>query len=362
MTANWQDLKAIVVDATGPELTAAERELFTSEKPAGFILFRRNCVSRQQVKDLVASVREAVGKPDLPVLIDQEGGSVARLTSPEWQEYPAANIFGELAACSVEQGHEATKLNAYLMALDLADMGITVNCAPVVDVPAPDCHAFLSGSRTYSDSPDMVGKLGEAVCRGLLAGAVTPVIKHIPGHGRAKVDSHLSLPVVDVSRDILVDTDFKPFKYLAHTDMKTALWAMAAHVVFSALDSDSAATVSARIVDDVIRGHMGFDGVLIADDISMKALGGTVASRVLATMDAGMDLTMICNAPFDDRVTALVSAPKVSETAAKRLAAAEEQRTAFPATGNDNGGSFNESNRDDLHRKLAQMLDNRKTG
>lgn len=362
MTVHWQDLKAIVVDATGPELTAAERELFAAEKPAGFILFRRNCVSRAQVKDLVASVREAVGKPDLPVLIDQEGGSVARLKSPEWQEYPAANIFGELAACSAEQGDEATKLNAYLMALDLADMGITVNCAPVVDVPAPDCHEFLSGSRTYSDSPDMVAKLGEAVCRGLLAGAVTPVIKHIPGHGRAKVDSHLSLPVVDVSRDILVDTDFKPFKYLAHTDMKTALWAMAAHVVFSALDSDSAATVSARIVGDVIRGHMGFDGVLIADDISMKALGGTVESRVSATMAAGMDLTMICNAPFEDRVTSLVSAPKVSDTAAKRLAAAEQQRTAFPATGNDNGGSFNESNRDDLHRKLAQMLDNRKTG
>ncbi|HEX2753209.1 MAG TPA: glycoside hydrolase family 3 N-terminal domain-containing protein, partial [Alphaproteobacteria bacterium] len=246
MAVTWQDMKAIVVDATGPELTAAERELFAAEKPAGFILFRRNCVTRGQVKDLVASVREAVGKPDLPVLIDQEGGTVARLKSPEWHEYPAAHIFGELAACSADQGGEATQLNSYLMALDLADIGITVNCAPVVDVPAPDCHEFLSGSRTYSDSPDMVGKLGEAVCRGLLAGGVTPVIKHIPGHGRAKVDSHLALPVVDAPRDILAETDFKPFKYLAHTDMKTALWAMAAHVVFSALDSDSAATVSAR--------------------------------------------------------------------------------------------------------------------
>jgi len=362
MTTAWQDMKAIVVDATGPALTTEERDLFASEKPAGFILFRRNCVSRQQVKELVASVREVTGKPDLPVLIDQEGGSVARLKAPEWREYPAAHIFGELAACSADTGGEAARLNAYLMALDLADMGITVNCAPVVDVPAPDCHEFLSGSRTYSDSPDMVGQLGEAVCRGLLAGGVTPVIKHIPGHGRAKVDSHLALPVVDVSRDILAETDFKPFKYLAHTDMKTALWAMAAHVVFSALDPDSAATVSARIVDDVIRGHMGFDGVLIADDISMKALGGTVESRVAATMAAGMDLTMICNAPFEDRVTALAACPRVSDAAAKRLAAAEQQRTARPATGNDNGGSFNESNRDELHRKLAQMLGNRKTG
>lgn len=359
---DWQDLKAIVVDATGLELTAAERDLFASEKPAGFILFRRNCVSRQQVKDLVASVREAVGKADLPVLIDQEGGSVARLRAPEWQEYAAANLFGELAQMDETQGFDATRLNSYLMALDLADMGITVNCAPVVDVPAADCHEFLSGSRTYSACPDMVGKLGEAVCRGLLGGQVTPVIKHIPGHGRAKVDSHFAMPVVDETVENMEKTDFKPFKYLAQTDMKTALWAMAAHVVFSALDSDSAATVSARIVQDVIRGHMGFDGVLIADDISMKALGGTVQSRVEATMAAGMDLTMICNASFDDRVTALVNSPRVQDQAAARLAAAEKQRTAFPMTGNDNGGSFNESNRDDLHRKLAQMLDNRKTG
>lgn len=352
----WQELKAIVVDATGTELTADERALFAAEKPAGFILFKRNCVSKQQVSDLVASVREAVGRDDLPVLIDQEGGTVARLRAPEFREYPAAKIFGELAQNAAEQGIDATRMSAYLMALDLADMGITVNCAPVVDVPAPDCHEFLSASRTFSDSPDMVGQLGEAVCRGLLAGQVTPVIKHIPGHGRARVDSHFGLPVVEVTADILSRTDFKPFKYLAQTNMKTALWAMAAHVVYSSLDSDSAATVSARVTRDVIRGEIGFDGVLIADDISMKALGGTIEDRVARTMGAGMDLTMICNASFEDRVKALSATPKVSAEAAQRLAEAERQRTAFTASGNDNGA------REALHEKLAALLQQRKTG
>lgn len=352
----WTDLKAIIVDAAGTELSAAERDLFAAEKPAGFILFKRNCVSKQQVADLVSAVREAVGRADLPVLIDQEGGTVARLRAPEFREYPAAKIFGELAQGAAEQGIEATRMSAYLMALDLAEMGITVNCAPVVDVPAPDCHEFLAGSRTFCDSPDMVGKLGEAVCRGLLAGRVTPVMKHIPGHGRAKVDSHFALPVVDAAPEVLSTTDFKPFKYLAQTNMKTALWAMAAHVVYSQLDSDSAATVSARVTRDVIRRDMGFDGVLIADDISMKALGGTIEDRVARTMAAGMDVTMICNASFEDRVLALKAAPKVSSEAAARLAEAERQRMAFGASDNDNGG------REGLHQKLAELLQQRKTG
>jgi beta-N-acetylhexosaminidase len=351
---DWTELKAIVVDATGTGLTAEERDLFAAEKPAGFILFKRNCVSKAQVSDLVADVRACVGRADLPVLIDQEGGSVARLRAPEWTEYPSARSFAELAARDAAAGREAARLNSFLMACDLADMGITVNCAPVVDVPAPDCHEFLSGSRTYGDDGATIAELGEAVCRGLLSGHVTPVIKHIPGHGRAKVDSHFGLPVVETAPEILSKTDFKPFKYLAHSDMKTALWAMAAHVVYSALDSDSAASVSPRVVQDVIRGEIGFDGVLIADDISMKALGGTLESRVTGTMAAGMDLTMICNASFEDRVKALAACPKVSPRAAGRLAAAEAARLAAPQA--------KDNNREHLHQKLAQMLDARETG
>lgn len=348
MTASdWTQCKAIVVDPTGETLTAEERALFRAEKPAGFILFRRNCVSRDQVKRLVDDVRDCVGRADVPVLIDQEGGSVARLKAPEWPEYPAAKLFGQLAKTAPEDGAAATALNATLMALDLADMGITVNCAPVVDVPAPDCHAFLANSRTYSESPDEVALLGEAVCRGLLKGGVTPVIKHIPGHGRAKVDSHLSLPVVDNSLSELRATDFKPFKHLANSAMKTAVWAMAAHVVYSKLDPDSAATVSARVTHEVMRGDIGFQGVLLADDISMKALGGTLESRVSATMAAGMDLTMLCNASFEDRALALSVAPCVTPETAARIDAAEVARKASAQSA---------EGRDGLREKLNVML------
>lgn len=353
---NWTDLKAIVVDASGTELTEEERELFRKEKPAGFILFKRNCESKEQVKKLVADMRACVGRDDIPVLIDQEGGTVARLKAPAFNEYPAAKVFGDLHKSSEQDSFEAARINSYLMALDLAEMGITVNCAPVVDVPSADCHAFLSSSRTYSDCPDTVGKLGEAVCRGLLDGGVSPVIKHIPGHGRAKVDSHLSLPVVDASLPELSKTDFKPFKSLSQTDMKTALWAMAAHVVYSELDPDSTATTSKTITEDIIRTEMGFQGVLIADDISMKALGGTLESRVADTLAAGMDLTMLCNGSFEERKLALSVCPKVTVEAAARLEEAEKQRTAFLKRNNDN------NNKEKLQTKLAQMIDKRKPG
>jgi len=334
-TLKMTDLKAIVIDAEGTELTRQEEDLFRSEKPAGFILFRRNCVSKKQVKELVAAVRACVGRSDLPVLIDQEGGTVSRLKAPEWKEYPAAKEFGELAKKSRAEAFSATQLNSLQMAHDLAEMGITVNCAPVMDVPAPDCHEFLAASRTYSDDPDLVGFLGEAVCRGLLEGGVTPVIKHIPGHGRARVDSHLSLPVADVSHSELSRTDFKPFKYLSQSDMKTALWAMAAHVVYSVLDPDSAASISRRITDVVVRGEIGFQGVLLADDVSMKALGGTIESRIKDTLAAGMDLTMLCNASFADRALALSVTPKLTVAAANRIEAAERQRILNSGRQND---------------------------
>jgi beta-N-acetylhexosaminidase len=333
------ELKAIIVDATGTELAREEEDLFKAEKPAGYILFKRNCVSKQQVKDLVAAMRSCTGRDDVPVLIDQEGGTVARLKAPEWKEYPSAKTFGDMAKKSHAEAFKATQLNSLQMAHDLAALGITVNCAPVVDVPAPDCHEFLAASRTYSNDPELVGTLSEAVCRGLLEGGITPVIKHIPGHGRARVDSHLALPIADVSHSTLSATDFKPFKHLSQSDMKTALWAMAAHVVYSALDPDSAASISRRITDEVVRGEIGFQGVLLADDVSMKALGGTLESRVKATMAAGMDLTMLCNAPFADRALALSVTPKLTAAAAGRIAAAEHTRSL--KSGKQNGRSRN---------------------
>lgn len=317
---DWTDLKAIVVDAAGPVLTAEEEALFRAEKPAGYILFQRNCVSRSQVRELVAAMRACSGRDDIPVLIDQEGGDVSRLKSPEWTEYPAAKTFDR------DGGVAAARENAWRMAMDLADLGVTVNCAPVIDVPAPDCHEFLSATRTFSGDPDRVAELGGAVCRGLLDGGVTPILKHIPGHGRARVDSHFALPITDCSLADLSKTDFKPFKILAHSDMKTALWAMTAHVVYSSLDPDSAATVSKRIVDDVIRRDIGFEGVLLADDVSMKALGGELEDRIAATMAAGVDLTMICSAPFGDRLRALAATPRLTAVAASRIIEADKRR------------------------------------
>lgn len=322
MSSNWTDLKAIVVDASGAQLSRQEEDLFRAEKPAGYILFQRNCKSCQQVRDLVAAMRACSGRDDIPVLIDQEGGDVSRLKKPEWREYPAAKTFDR------QDGILAARQNAYDMALDLAELGITVNCAPVVDVPAPDCHEFLSATRTFSGDPDRVAELGEAVCRGLLDGGVTPILKHIPGHGRARVDSHFALPMADCGAEDLSRTDFKPFKYLSHSDMKTALWAMTAHVVYSSIDPDSAASVSQRVVRDIIRGEIGFDGVLLADDVSMKALGGSLEERIEATMMAGVDLTMICSAPFEDRLRALAATPKLSQLSAKRIALAEHARLA----------------------------------
>lgn len=337
----YTELKAIIIDAEGAELTRQEEELFKAEKPAGFILFKRNCVTKKQVTELVAAMRACVGRKDIPVLIDQEGGTVSRLKAPEWKEFPSAKTFGDMsreqkmvagssvahdAFASLREGFNAAQMNAYHMALELIEMGVTVNCAPVVDVPAPDCHAFLAASRTYCEDPEVVGILGEAVCRGLLSAGVTPVIKHIPGHGRAKVDSHLGLPIISTSHSELSETDFKPFKYLAHSDMKTALWAMAAHVVYSDLDPDSAASVSRYITDTVVRKEMGFKGVLLADDISMKALGGTLESRVRDTLAAGMDLTMLCNASYADRVLALSATPRLTAEAAVRIEEAERER------------------------------------
>lgn len=336
MSRAWTELKAIIVDPLGPVLTDEERALYAREKPAGFILFQRSCVDRAQISALVKDLRQTVGRDDIPVLIDQEGGSVARLREPHFREYPAAQVFAELYMRDARAALRATELNSLLMARDLAMLGITVNCAPVVDVPSPDCHQFLSGSRTYGRDAESVTALGEAVCRGLLAGGVIPILKHIPGHGRAKVDSHLGLPVVDTLRQELENTDFVPFQRLGRSEMKSALWAMGAHVVYSDIDPDSAATVSPVVTDAIVRGHMGFDGVLIADDVSMKALAGTLADKVRQTIAAGMDLTMLCNSTLAEKAEALAACPQVGQEAARRLVAAEAERQTRMRAGNDN--------------------------
>ena len=327
-------MKAIIVDSTGPELTREEEALFAAHKPAGFILFQRHCVSKRQVRELVAALRCATGNPDAPILIDQEGGSVARLKAPVWAEYPAARVFGDLYCRDKAAGIEAATLSAELMGADLADMGIDVDCAPVLDVPAEGCHPFLAGSRTFGPSVAQVTELGQAVCDGLFRAGVTPVIKHIPGHGRGGADSHHFLPEVKVGIDLLESTDFMPFKSLAATKWRHALWAMAAHVVYSAIDNDSAGSVSKAVVK-AIRQDIDFQGVLIADDISMKALKGDLAERVLGTMEAGMDLTMLCNGSLPDRIKALEATPALTGPSLARFERAKAERNNWRAKGGD---------------------------
>ena len=307
---------AVIFGCEGPVLTDWEREFFSDFDPLGFILFARNCESPEQVRALVASLRASIGRAEAPVLIDQEGGRVARLKPPHWRAAPAAARFGLIAGGDRERAHEAVRLNARLIAAELADLGITVDCAPVLDLPVPGSDEVI-GDRAFGADADLVADLGRAFCNGLLAGGVMPVIKHIPGHGRARVDSHLKLPVVETPRAELEVSDFRPFAALAD-----APWAMTGHVVYAAIDPDHPATMSRTVIDEVIRGLIGFDGVLVTDDLSMKALAGGYSARAAAALEAGCDLALHCNGERAEMTELARGAGPVSTEAARRLAAA----------------------------------------
>ncbi len=278
---------AVIYGCSGAALTDAEKAFFADVRPAGFILFRRNCQDPDQVAALVAGLQDISGQT--PILIDQEGGRVQRLGPPHWRDRPAAAAFKALAGRDMALATEAARLNAELIAAELISLGINVDCAPVLDIPAPGAHEII-GDRAYGDDPDTVSALGLAVCEGFLSRGVVPVIKHIPGHGRAGADSHLELPVVDAAAGDLMTTDFSPFQALRRMP-----WAMTAHVVYTALDPDRPATTSAPVIKDTIRGAIGFKGVLVSDDIGMKALGGPYAERTAQSLAAGCDLVLHCS-------------------------------------------------------------------
>ncbi len=280
---------AIVFGCAGEELGRDERALFAEADPLGFILFARNCREPGQVRELVAALRDSVGRRDAPVLIDQEGGRVQRLAPPHWRRRPPWRGFGEMAAAKgIGRAVAAARAAAREIAGELAELGIDVNCLPLLDVPAPGGHAVI-GDRAFSSDPAAVAALGRAVCEGLLAGGVVPVVKHIPGHGRAAVDSHRALPVVDASAEALA-VDFAPFRALR--DMP---WAMTAHVVYTAFDASAPATQSRVVVARAVRGAIGFDGLLISDDLCMDALSGGPAGRARAALAAGCDAVLHCN-------------------------------------------------------------------
>ena len=306
---------AAIFGCAGLTLSDQEQRLFEACDPLGFILFARNLETPEQVRALVAAMRESVGR-EAPVLIDQEGGRVARLGPPHWREAPAAARFGELAKLDRFVAAEAAALNSRLLADELTALGIDVDCLPVLDVPSPGADAII-GDRAYGDTPDIVSMLGRAACGGLLAGGVLPVIKHIPGHGRAGADSHHALPVVTTPRAELEKTDFAPFRALA--DMPLA---MTAHVVYADIDRSRPATLSPTVIEQAIRGAIGFDGLLMSDDIGMGALSGPVAERSEAALTAGCDVVLHCNGEFAEMQAIAKDLSRLDEAGEARLAKA----------------------------------------
>jgi beta-N-acetylhexosaminidase len=314
--------RAFITGVSGLKLRAEERTFLRAERPWGFILFKRNIETPAQVSALVRELRESIDRPDAPVLIDQEGGRVARLGPPHWPVYPPGAAFGALYDLDQEAGLSAARLSARLIAADLADLGINVDCLPLADVPVPGADAVI-GNRAYGTEPGKVAAIARAVTEGLEQGGILPVLKHIPGHGRATADTHFRLPEVDTSAAELERTDFAAFRPLADLPM-----AMTAHVVFSALDATQPATTSATIIAQVIRGAIGFQGLLMSDDVSMNALAGSIAQRTAAIVAAGCDMVLHCNGKLDEMRAVAGETPVLGGMALERAKRALASRNA----------------------------------
>lgn len=305
---------AAILGLAGLTLTDEEAAFFRDLNPWGFILFARNIDHPDQVRALTASLRDVVGRADAPILIDQEGGRVARLRPPHWPRYPAAQAFGAIA--DPAERRAIACLGGRLIAHDLTAIGVNVDCLPVLDVPDPLGHEII-GDRAYAKDPAEVADLGRAAAEGLLDGGVLPVIKHIPGHGRAMADSHLELPVVTAALEELSARDFQPF-----ADLSAMPLAMTAHVIYSAIDAQNPATTSPEVFRQVIRGSIGFDGLVMSDDLSMKALSGDFTTRAQASLAAGCDVVLHCNGDMAEMLAVAKGTGGLAGKAAERAAAA----------------------------------------
>jgi beta-N-acetylhexosaminidase len=322
---DWSAYAPVIVGCQGLQLTAEERVLFGVRKPLGLIVFARNIDNPAQVKALISDFRGIVGNDKAPVLIDQEGGRVARLKPPHWPKFPPGAVFGALFERDRQAGEEAAYLNSRWIGAELAALGIDVDCAPVADLPIEGAHDVI-GDRAYGRDPETVAAIGRAVMRGLTDAGVLPVIKHIPGHGRSHIDSHLDLPVVDTDITTMQHSDFRPFKAL-----KDAPWAMTAHIVYSAIDPAQPATMSPKVIAEIVRGHIGFDGVLISDDLNMKALKGAPAETGAASLAAGCDLVLHCSGDLAEMQALLAALPAMTQAAAERIGRARASLPAKPA-------------------------------
>ena len=308
--------RAVIFGCAGSELSVWERSFFAAAKPTGFILFSRNCREPKQVLELTEAMRDASGRQDALVLIDQEGGRVARLGPPHWRTPPAGARFAKLFASDPVLARKAAHLNARLIAFELVALGINVDCLPVLDIPSHDSDPII-GDRALGQEPEQVATLGAAMCEGLLAGGVLPVIKHIPGHGRALVDSHKALPRIDAPIAELEMTDFAPFRALAHMPL-----AMTAHVIVSAVDEDAPITLSPAGIKSLVRDSIGFGGLILTDDLSMGALSGGLASRTRLALQAGCDIALHCNGEAEEMEAVADGASRLSAPGHIRLQSA----------------------------------------
>jgi beta-N-acetylhexosaminidase len=301
-----------IYGCAGTSLTPAERAFYADALPWGFILFGRNIVDREQVRALVSELRATIGDAAAPVLIDQEGGRVARLKPPHWKARPPAAVHGDAPAAA----HEAAYLNARLIAFDLCELGINVDCTPVMDLPIEGAHDVI-GDRAFAHDVTTIIDLGRAVIEGMMEGGVLPVMKHIPGHGRAMADSHLALPRVTTPADELRATDFVPFRSLIHCPL-----AMTAHVVYEAIDPEHPATTSARVIRTIIRGELEYEGLLLSDDLSMQALEGSLGARAHAAQFAGCDVVLHCNGSMEEMVDIAAEVKPLDDIHLKRAQSA----------------------------------------
>jgi beta-N-acetylhexosaminidase len=313
--------RAFITGLSGLTITANERAFLREAQPWGLIIFKRNVNTAQQVSKFTRSFRDILGC-EAPVLVDQEGGRVQRLGPPQWPAYPPGARYGTLYDQDVSRGLSVARLGGHLIAADLGVLGIDVDCLPLADVLTPGADPVI-GDRAYGSEPDKVAAIAGAIAEGLQAGGVLPVLKHLPGHGRATADSHLKLPVVDTDWATLEATDFAAFQPLAGLPL-----GMTAHVVFSAIDPDAPATTSVTMVREVIRGFIGFRGLLMSDDVSMKALSGTIEERSRAAFAAGCDVVLHCNGDLGEMAAVAGVAPTLTGEAGERAETALAQRKA----------------------------------
>ncbi len=342
-------ISAVIFDCEGESLTVDEKAFFKDVNPYGYILFARHCSSPEAVKRLVGDLKSLSGNDRLPILIDQEGGRVARLKPPHWPKFPPASVFANLAATDRDKAHRACYLNARLIARELFDLGITVNCAPLADLPVEGAHDIIS-DRAFGRDPARVIYLGRAMAAGLMDGGIVPVLKHIPGHGRATVDSHDEVPVVTTSLETLRETDFVPFKALSNLPM-----AMTAHVTYTAIDPDHMATLSKKTID-LIRGELNFQGLLMSDALDMRSMAGlTLADRASQSLQAGCDVVLHCNSRFAEKQE-IAKGVTAMEGASLARGQKAMQATKTPKTYN------HEEARRELDKLLSDVPDLHKIG